>query len=312
MATGRKSYDFIVIGAGSAGCTLAARLSEDERVSVLLIEAGKKDKSLLIRMPAGVGNLLKEKNNHNWGFWTEPQEHMDGRSLFWPRGKGWGGSSSINGMIYIRGHARDYDQWRQMGLAGWSYGDVLPYFKRSEGYEGGTDDFHGGDGPLHVSDSPLSAPLYQAFIDAGRGAGYPFTKDFNGAQQEGFGPYQRTIKDGERASASFAYLRPALERPNLDVISTGRVTRILTEKGRATGIAYTSGKGGQEETVDCSGEIALCAGAVQSPQILQLSGIGAADDLRKNGINVVLDQQDIGKNLQDHLDATVIYACRRR
>ncbi len=302
-----ETFDYVIIGAGSAGCVLANRLSADPSIRVCLIEAGKKDTSLMVRMPAGVGSLIKDANDHNWGFWTEPQAHMDGRKLYWPRGKGWGGSSSINGMVYIRGHAGDYDQWGQMGLKGWSYGDVLPYFKRAETYEGGANAFHGGDGPLNVSESPMTSPIYKAFIEAGREAGYPVTDDFNGAQQEGFGPYQRTIHKGERWSASFAYLRPIEgTRPNLKILSTGLVTRVLIEGGRAVGAELVEGKGRTASTVRASREVILCAGAVQSPQLLQLSGIGDPDALKALGITVKAASPNVGKNLQDHLDVTVI------
>ena len=312
-ASGQQSaVDYIIIGAGSAGCTLAARLTEDPNIRVALIEAGGKDKSLFVRMPAGVGNLMREKGAYNWGFWTTPQKHMDGRRLFWPRGKGFGGSSSINGMLYVRGHAGDYDQWRQMGLTGWSFDDVLPYFKRSETFEGGEDDFHGGSGPLNVTNVPLDEDIFSAFLKAGEQAGYPYTPDFNGAQQEGFGPYQRTIFNGERWSASFAYLRPALERPNLTVITAGRVSRILIENGRAIGVEYAKKPGAMPSKLYADGEVLLCAGAVQSPQILQLSGIGAADDLTSQGIKVVADVPDVGANLQDHLDVTVIHGCKQK
>ena len=311
-ASGKTSFDYIVVGAGSAGCALASRLTEDPAIRVALIEAGGKDNSLMVRMPAGVGGLIKEKGQYNWGFWTAPQKHLNGRRLFWPRGKGWGGSSSINGMIYIRGHAGDYDQWRQMGLSGWSFDDVLPYFKRSETHEKGESEFHGGSGPLNVSDSPLKDELFHAFIKAGEQAGYPYTPDFNGAQQEGFGPYQRTIHEGERWSASFAYLRPALNRPNLTVVSAGRVTRVIIEKGRAIGVEYASEKGAQAARVMADAEVILCAGAVQTPQILQLSGIGNPDDLKPHGIDVVADVPEIGANLQDHLDVTVIHACTQK
>lgn len=303
-----ETFDFVIVGAGSAGCVLANRLSADPAVRVCLIEAGKKDTALMVRMPAGVGSLIKEANDHNWGFHTEPQAHMDGRRLYWPRGKGWGGSSSINGMVYIRGHAGDYDQWGQMGLKGWSYADVLPYFKRAESYERGANDFHGGDGPLSVSESPMREPVYKAFIEAGRQAGYPVTEDFNGAQQEGFGPYQRTIHKGERWSASFAYLRPIEgRRPNLKVISTGLVTRVLIEAGRAVGVEIVEAKGQIASTVRASAEVILCAGAVQSPQLLQLSGVGDPDALKKLGIEVKAASPNVGKNLQDHLDVTVIH-----
>lgn len=299
-------YDYVIVGAGSAGCVLANRLSADPDISVCLIEAGKKDTSLMIRMPAGVGQLIGTQNPMNWGFWTEPQQHMENRKLWWPRGKGWGGSSSINGMIYIRGHARDYDQWRQMGLTGWGFDDVLPYFRKSEHYEDGADDFHGQAGPLWVSNSPLNNPVYRAFIQAGAEAGYPKTDDFNGANQEGFGPYQRTIKDGERWSASFAYLRPVEGiRDNLTVYSTGLVSKVLIENGKAVGVDVLAKPGKQAETIRAAREVIVCAGAVQSPQLLQLSGIGAADDLKKHGVKVHVDLPDVGQNLQDHLDVLV-------
>lgn len=312
MAQSNAGYDYIIVGAGSAGCTLAGRLTEDPNIRVALIEAGKKDDSLLVRMPAGVGNLIGDQNDYNWGFWTAPQKHLNNRKLWWPRGKGWGGSSSINGMIYIRGHAGDYDQWRQMGLNGWGYDDVLPYFKKSETLDKGADEFHGGEGPLQVSTSAATEPLYEAFIEAGKASGYPYTPDFNGAQQEGVGPYQLTIHDGERWSASFAYLRPALERPNLTVISTGRVTKVLVENGKAVGVEYVAGKRGVPEQVYADAEVLVCAGAVQSPQILQLSGLGKADDLRAQGIDVKADLPGVGANLQDHLDISMVYKCSQK
>ena len=305
--SGSEGFDYIIVGAGSAGCALANRLSADPAIKVCLIEAGKKDKSLLVRMPAGVGSLIKDENDYNWGFWTTPQQHMNKRELWWPRGKGWGGSSSINGMIYIRGHARDYDQWRQSGLTGWGFDDVLPYFKRSEGYEKGETDFHGGDGPLRDSESPMDSPAYDAFVKAGLEAGYKATSDFNGAQQEGFGPYQRTIHEGERWSSSFAYLRPALDRPNLTVKSTALVSRVVTENGKAVGVETLAKRGAQPETIRCSGEVLVCAGAVQSPQILMLSGIGPTAELQKHGIETVVDSKGVGANLQDHLDVTIVH-----
>ncbi len=302
-----KEFDFVIIGAGSAGCVLANRLSADPDISVCLIEAGKKDTSLMVRMPAGVGNLIKDVNAYNWGFHTAPQAHMGGRELWWPRGRGWGGSSSINGMVYIRGHARDYDQWRQTGLTGWGYSDVLPYFRRSESYGGGENAFHGGEGPLCVSESPLDSPLYSAFIEGGRAAGHPVTTDFNGAQQAGMGPYQRTIYCGERWSASFGYLRPIADtRENLTVISTGMVTRVLVEGARAVGVELVEGKGRQTGEIRAAREVLVCAGAVQSPQLLMLSGIGPAEHVRSHGIAPVLDVPGIGANLQDHLDVVVV------
>jgi choline dehydrogenase len=295
-------FDYIIIGAGSAGCVLANRLTQDPNCKVLLLEAGGKDNSILVKMPAGVGSLISEKGTYNWGFWTEPEPHLDGRKLWWPRGKGWGGSSSINGMIYIRGHARDYDQWRQMGLSGWSYADVLPYFKRSETFEGGGDAYHGSGGPLYISKASSPSEIYSRFIAAGGEAGHKLTSDFNGFQQEGFGPYQLTIKDGKRWSASFAYLHPALQRPNLTTVVEARTSRIIIEKGKAVGVDYIVGKGREKKTAYADAEVLLCAGAVQSPQILQLSGIGDPDGLRAAGVPVTHALKGVGKNLQDHLD----------
>lgn len=310
MPSQTAAFDYVIVGAGSAGCVLANRLSADPSVRVALLEAGGKDTSILIKMPAGAGELFKNKGPHNWGFETAPQTHMDGRRLWWPRGKGWGGSSSINGMIYIRGHARDYDQWRQLGLAGWGYRDVLPYFKRSEQLESGDDPWHGGDGPLWVSHARSGHSLYRAFVKAGKEAGHPYTKDFNGHQQEGVGPYQLTIRDGERWSASAGYLRPIVGvRPNLTVISSAHTTKVLFEKGRAVGVQYAAGRGKPAMEVRAEREVIVCAGAVQSPQILMLSGIGPAEALRAQGIPVLVDRADVGRNLQDHLDVCVIHEC---
>jgi choline dehydrogenase len=306
-------YDFVIIGAGSAGSVMAARLSEDPNVKVALLEAGGKNTSILVRMPAGVGSLIKAKGESNWGFWTEEEPHMNNRRLYWPRGRGLGGSSAINGMVYIRGHSRDYDQWRQMGLEGWSYADCLPYFKKAEGFIDGANDYHGGEGPLHVSWGERARhPLYSGIIKAGAEAGHKVTEDFNGADQEGFGRYQLTIKDGRRWSAAEAYLNPVLaSRPNLTVITGARTTGIRLEKGRAVGVDYVLAKGGAVETAMAGREVILCAGAVQSPHILNLSGIGDPEKLAAAGVATKHALPGVGANLQDHLDVSINWECTK-
>ncbi|HEX7777347.1 MAG TPA: choline dehydrogenase [Parvibaculum sp.] len=301
-----SDFDYIIIGAGSAGCVLANRLSENPANKVLLLEAGGKDSSFLIHMPAGVAQLIGTEMV-NWYYYTEGQPNLNNRKLFWPRGKVLGGSSSINGMIYIRGHARDYDLWRQMGLEGWGFADVLPYFRRAEGNENGSSAFHGGDGPLGVSNPLKTNVLFDAFVEAGKQAGLPYTDDFNGPQQEGVGPYQLTIKDNKRCSAAVGYLAPAMSRPNLKVEVKAMTNRILFEGKRAVGVEYT--QNGETKTVRAGKEVILSGGAVNSPQLLLLSGIGNGEYLRKFGVNVVADLPGVGQNLQDHLDCTVLYEC---
>ena len=251
-----------------------------------------------------------QKGPANWMFQSVSQEGLDGRQIYQPRGRGWGGSSAINGMLYVRGHARDYDQWRQTGLKGWGYADVLPYFKKAEHNQDGGDAWRGQGGPLWVSRGTSSNPLYKSFMDAGRQAGYPVTKDFNGHQQEGVGPFHHTIKDGERWSTSAAYLQPALRsRRNLTVISRAHATEILIENGVATGVKYSAGRGGGVKTVRARREVILSAGVFQTPQLLMLSGIGPADELRRHDIAVVHDAAEVGRNLQDHFDVTISYEC---
>ncbi|MGE3142872.1 MAG: choline dehydrogenase, partial [Hyphomonadaceae bacterium] len=300
------NFDYVIVGAGSAGCVLAARLSADPGVRVALLEAGGSDKSLMVRMPGGVGGLISRKGPFNWGFWTAPQTHLGGRTLWQPRGRGWGGSSAINGMIYTRGHARDYDDWRAAGLVGWGYSDLLPYFKRSEHFAGGADAWRGEGGPLWVCQPEEPGLLAKAFVQAGLAAGYPSTPDFNGAQQEGVGFFDLTIKNGERWSAAAAYLRPILgKRSNLTVISHARVTRVLFEKRAAIGVEYLAGRSAKKAFA--AAEVLLCAGALQTPHVLQLSGVGPGDHLKVHGLPVVLDAPGVGANLQDHLDVSIIY-----
>lgn len=300
-------YDYIIVGAGSAGCVLANRLSADPAVSVLLLEAGPRDWHPFIHMPAGIAKLVSHKGM-NWNYQTAPVPALGGRSLWWPRGKVLGGSSSINAMCYVRGHATDYDEWARLGATGWHWDAVLPYFKRAEGNERGADSFHGADGPLSVCDLRYRNPLSQVFLDAAQQAGHPRNDDFNGATQEGFGWYQVTQRDGRRCSSAVAYLHPVRARPNLRVITRATATRLVFEGDRVTGVAYVvEGRGAY-----CEGarrEVILCGGAINSPQLLMLSGIGPSSDLRRLGIEVRIDLPGVGGNLQDHLDICVLQKC---
>ncbi|MCW5746315.1 MAG: choline dehydrogenase [Alphaproteobacteria bacterium] len=305
----RDDYDYIIVGAGSAGCTLAYRLGADPSVKVLVLEAGKPDTNFFIHMPAGVVQLAG-KGLFNWGYWTEPQVHCKGRKMYWPRGKTLGGSSSINAMLYIRGNAWDYDHWRQLGNAGWSYGDVLPYFLRAQHNERGASEFHGVGGPLNVADQVSPAKINAAFVEACVQAGHKRSTDFNGASQDGVGYYQVTQKGGKRWSAAQAYLRPAMARGNVTVVTEAHTARVVVENGRATSVAYR--KDGKDEIARATREVALSGGAINSPQLLMLSGIGPADHLKTLGINVVADVPGVGGNLQDHLDAATLYYCKTR
>ncbi len=303
----RTEYDYIVVGAGSAGCVLANRLSEDPDVTVLLLEAGPADRTWKIHMPAALTyNLCNDR--YNWHYETEPQAHMNGRRMYWPRGRVLGGSSSLNAMVYVRGHPWDYDRWaRSHGLESWSYAHVLPYFKKAETREKGGDLYRGGDGPLHVSTGSTPNPLFDAFIQAGVQAGYPFTEDMNGYQQEGFGRMDMTIHRGRRWSAASAYLRPARSRPNLAISVMSLAERVLFDGTRAVGVAYR--RRGQPARAHARREVILAGGAINSPQLLMLSGVGEADHLRAHQIAVVHDLPGVGRNLQDHLELYIQHAC---
>jgi choline dehydrogenase len=305
------TFDYIIAGAGSAGCVLANRLSKDPSIKVLLIEAGGSDWHPFVRMPAGVLELMSGEGagkNYNYGFWTEGQPHLNNRKLFTPRGKGVGGSSNINGMLYIRGHARDYDIWRQLGNEGWSYDEVMPYFKKAERNQNGESEFHGGDGELGVSNPVFSNnPLHKTFINAGIEAGYPYNEDLNGATQEGFGPAQQTIWNGKRESTGQSFIKPVLDRKNL-IISKMSVTKKLLFKGnKCIGLEYIKNK--TVYSVFAEREVMVCGGAINSPQLLQLSGIGRGDYIKKWGLDVVADLPGVGENLQDHLDILSHYEC---
>ena len=301
------NFDYIVVGAGSAGCVLANRLSEETENRILLIEAGGSDRSIFIQMPTAFSIPMNMKR-YNWGFETEPEPFMDGRHMNCPRGKALGGSSSINGMVYVRGHACDFNEWEEAGARGWGYRHCLPYFRRAEAWKGGADKYRGDDGPLTVNNgNEMRNPLYRAFLLAGAEAGYMETADYNGYQQEGFGPLHMTVREGVRASTSNVYLKPVRGRPNLKVVTHALSERVVMDGRHAVGVAYR--RGGESHVAHAGSEVILTAGSIGSPTILQLSGIGPGDVLRAAGVGVVHDLPGVGTNLQDHLEVYFQFHC---
>ncbi len=310
-----EEFDYVIAGGGSAGSVLAGRLSEDPNTSVCLIEAGGDGRDASIRMPAAVPLLAKMKSSPNWRFDTEPQPHLNNRIGYQPRGKALGGSSAINAMLYVRGHPSDYDQWAEFGCEGWSWDDVLPYFRRAEANARGGQPLHGTDGPLQVGDQQSPRPVSQAFLDACSENQIPINPDFNGPQQEGAGYYQVTqfwtgARRGERCSAAAAYLHPAMDRPNLTVIKNAQASRIVLDGKRAAGVRYLMR--GKETEIRARREVILSGGAFGSPQLLLLSGIGPADELKRHGIEVRHELPGVGRNLQDHLDFIMLWKSRSR
>ncbi len=304
-----EEFDYIVVGAGSAGCVLANRLTESGKHSVLLLEAGPRDRNIWIHIPLGYGVLFKQPKV-NWMYQTEPEPELGGRSVFQPRGKVLGGSSSINGLVYIRGQHADYDRWRQLGNVGWGYDDVLPYFKRAEHQQRGADDYHGAGGPLAVSNPRQPDPLCEAFIAAAEQTGIPRNTDFNGATQEGAGYFQTTTRRGRRASTAVCYLNPARGRQNLRIETDAHAERVLFEGKRAVGVTYK--RSGYARTARARKEVLLSLGAFNSPKLLQLSGVGPGELLRNFGIDVVQDSPGVGHSLQDHFQARIVMRSTRR
>ena len=302
------SFDFIIVGAGSAGCVLADRLSADGQNTVLVIEFGGSDRSVFIQMPSAL-SIPMNTRTYNWQYESEPEPHLNGRRMHAPRGKGLGGSSSINGLVYVRGNPFDFELWQEQGAQGWGYANVLPYFKRAERRDEGGDSYRGGDGPLDTRYGPMRNPLYQAWIDAAAQAGYPVTSDINGEQQEGFGRMDMTVRDGARCSAAKAYLRPAMKRPNVTVITHAMAEKIVMEGRKAVGIRYR--RGGAIHEVRANREVILAGGPINSPQLLMLSGIGPAAELHRHGIEIVADRPGVGANLQDHLEFYFQVACKQ-
>jgi len=302
-----EAADYIIVGAGSAGCVLADRLSADGKHTVVLLEFGGSDRSIFIQMPAALAYPMNTKR-WNWGYESEPEPHLNGRRLNCPRGKGLGGSSSINGLVYVRGNALDFERWKEdEGATGWGYADVLPYFKRAEGRAEGGNEYRGGDGPLSTSYGPLDNPLHQAWLDAAQQAGYSLTEDYNGYAQEGFGRMDMTVRNGTRCSAAKAYLYEARKRPNLHVIEHALATRILFEGTRAVGMEYK--QAGKIHQLRAAREVILSGGPINSVQLLKLSGIGPAEELQRHGITVRADRPGVGANLQDHLEFYFQMAC---